>query len=146
MVGADVEFPRVPRRIATLRGIFHHYPLRGTVPQREFMHALIGDFGAAVPGNMQHEEQHIIIVAKSRIDFILHEVGLAAELRAQIRHLHRRAVFIFACVGNQVRLGFPFPAANKVQPGEFEKDDVCFVPIADMRISVSATKMAQNRT
>ena len=117
MVGADIEFPGVAGCVATLRGIFHHDPLRGTVPQRQFLHALIGDCGAAVPGKMQHEEQPVIIVAESRIDFILHDVGLAAELRTRVRYLHRFAVFIFAFVGNQVRLGFPFPAARKIQSG-----------------------------
>src|SRR4029453_8691639 len=58
-------------------------------------------------------EQPIIIVAESRIDFIFYQVGLAAELRTRVRHFHRRAVFIFAFVNNQVCLGLPFPAARK---------------------------------
>src|SRR5262252_10576770 len=99
VVGADVKLPGVAGRVTTFRWIFHYDPLCGTVAQRQFLRALISNGGAAVPGKMQHEEQPVIVVAKSRIDFVPHEVRLAAELRTRIRYLHRFAVAAFAFVG-----------------------------------------------
>src|SRR4029453_18666045 len=87
-------------------------------------------------------EQPIIIVAESRIYFIFCQVGLAAELRTRVRHFHRRAVFIFAFVGNQVCLGLPFPAARKES---FDVKGVAdFLDLAEGVESISLEHLLEN--
>src|SRR5580704_1812405 len=71
IVGADKEFPRIAGRVADIRGIFHYDPLGGTLPQWQFVLARIFDVRAAVPDNMEGEDQPILIVDESWIDFVL---------------------------------------------------------------------------
>src|SRR5436309_15031894 len=49
---------------------------------------------------MKGEEQPILIVDEGRVDFVLHDGRLAAELRAQVRKLHRLARLVFPLVGD----------------------------------------------
>src|SRR5664280_1996509 len=63
---------------------------------------------------MEREHQPIIIVDETRIDVVLHVRRLAAELRAQIRNLHRLAVLIFSLVGDLAGLGFPDPCSRDI--------------------------------
>jgi hypothetical protein len=53
------------------------------------VHARIFHFSGGVPAGMQRKEQPILIVVETRIDFILHVVRLAAELRAHVGNLYR---------------------------------------------------------
>jgi len=80
MVGIEVEFPSIAWVVATIRWVFHHYPLAGTLTQRQFLHSLISDSRAVVPGNMEREEQPVLIIKEIRIDSVLHDIGLGAEL------------------------------------------------------------------
>src|SRR5262249_57205629 len=56
MVGAEVDLPGVAGCVATIRGIFHHHPLAGTLPQGQLLRALVSDFGAGVPSYVKREE------------------------------------------------------------------------------------------
>src|SRR5262249_16422102 len=99
VVSADEEFPSVTGRVATLRRIFHDHPAGGTLPQREFMFARLCHFCAAVQRKMQGKEQPILIVEESRINFVLHDSGFVAELRAQVRQLYGFARLVLPLVG-----------------------------------------------
>src|SRR5439155_13411765 len=67
---------------------------------------------------MKGEEQPILIVDEGRVDFVLHDGRLAAELRAQVRKLHRLARLVFPLVGDLVGLGLPDPRSREFDPGE----------------------------
>ena len=99
VVCADEEFPSVAGCVATFGGIFHDDPGSGTFPQRQFLLARLLHVGAAVPGKMQGEEQPILIVEESRINFVLHDSGFVAELRAQVRQLYGFARLVLPLVG-----------------------------------------------
>src|SRR6516162_7470137 len=78
------------------------------------MLARLFHFGAAVPGKMQGEEQPILIVEESRINFVLHDSGLAAELRAQVCKLHGLTRLVFPLVGDLADLGLPDPRSRNL--------------------------------
>src|SRR5271169_4818233 len=68
---------------------------------------------------MEGEQKPIVIVDETRVD-LLHGIGLAAELGAQVRNVHRLAVLIFALERDLVGLGLPGPRATKFeQSGDF---------------------------
>src|SRR5437660_9414154 len=67
---------------------------------------------------MKGEEQPILIVDEGRVDFVLHDGRLAAELRAQVRKLHRLARLVFPLVGDLVGLWLPDPRSREFDPGE----------------------------
>jgi len=64
---------------------------------------------------MKREEQVVLIVDESRIDCVLHESGLAANLRAQVHKLHRLARLVFSLVGDPAGLGLPHPRSRKFE-------------------------------
>jgi len=49
VIGANEEFPSVAGVVATFRGIRHHDSFGRPLPQRQFVHARVFNFGAAVP-------------------------------------------------------------------------------------------------
>src|SRR5258708_13063418 len=61
---------------------------------------------------MQREEQPILIVEEKRIDLVLYDIALAAELRTLIGNLQRFAFLIFPLEGHRTGLGVPFPVAS----------------------------------
>ena len=63
---------------------------------------------------MEREQEPIIIVGETRIDFIFHDVGLAAELGAHVCDLDRFAVFILPLIGDLAGLGLPIPRAGNI--------------------------------
>jgi len=115
--------------------------LAGPLPQRQFVHARVFYFGAAVPDKMKREEQVILIVDESRIDLVLHDSGLAANLRAQVHKLHRLARLAFSLIGDPVGLGLPHPRSRKFERS-FRVEGV-----ADLGCSmVSALSLKECRT
>ena len=69
---------------------------------------------------MEGEQKPIIIVDESRLDFIFHIVGLAAELGACVGNLDRLAVFIRSFKGDFAGLGLPLPDVRKLEEsGDF---------------------------
>jgi hypothetical protein len=58
---------------------------------------------------MEGEDQPILIVHESWIDFVLHVGRLAVELRAQVGDLYGFAVLIFTFEGDLSGLRLPFP-------------------------------------
>src|SRR5215467_621258 len=90
------------------------------------MLARLFHFGAAVPGKMQGEEQPILIVEESRINFVLHDSRLAAELRAPVRKLHRLTLLVFPLIGDLVGLGLPDPTSRN-----FYLAQICVEGVAD---------------
>src|SRR5260221_12181581 len=61
---------------------------------------------------MQREEQPILIVEEKRIDLVLYDIALAAELRTLIGNLQRFAFLIFPLEGHRTGLRVPFPDAR----------------------------------
>lgn len=83
------------------------------------MHAPIDRGGAGVPVNMEGSDKPLIIVDESSINYVFHDVGLAAGLGAHIGDLDRLTVFALPFIGDLVSLGFPNPpgrsAANRAE-------------------------------
>src|SRR3989440_2050973 len=79
------------------------------------MPTLIGHSGAGVPISMEGEQKPIVIVDESRINFVFHRVGLAAEVGAHVASLDRLTVLILPLVGNLVGLGLPLPCVSKFE-------------------------------
>ena len=121
VVFTDVEIPGVAGRVtADFRGILHRNQLGRAGAHRQFLHALIGHAGALVPVSMEGEQSPIVIVDETRVDFVLHGVGLAAELGAHVGNLDRLAVFILALKGDLVGLGLPLPGVSSFEEsGDF---------------------------
>src|SRR6266478_3486121 len=112
-VRPDEKLPSISRRVtANLCGIFHRHSPRRTLPQWQFLHTQVFYIGAGVPVSMEGEQKPIVIVVETRIDFIFHGVGLAAELGAHI--------------GNLDGLGLPNPRA-----GEIHSRELCIPRVAD---------------
>ncbi len=64
---------------------------------------------------MEGEQKPVIIVDERRLDFVLHLVGLAGELRAVVRNLHRLAVFVRTLIGDFAGLGLPLPLVRRLE-------------------------------
>ena len=64
---------------------------------------------------MEWKDQPIVIVYESRFDFILHAVGLAAELRLDVTDLDWPTVFVLSFIRDLAALGFPFPLVSKFE-------------------------------
>src|SRR5229473_5197926 len=89
VVRPDVQIPSISRRVAAVR-IFYCHQLRRTLPQRQLLHAHLLHMGAwGVPINMEREKQPIIIVDEKPVNFALHDVGFAGELRLNKSNFHR---------------------------------------------------------
>src|SRR5215468_1437014 len=112
LVFADVELPGVAGRVATLRGVLHHDPSGGLFTDGHFLDALIGHRCPVVPGYVQREQQHIVIVDERRIDFVLYSIALATELVALIGNLDWFAFLIRSVVGDSVGFWFPHPGSG----------------------------------
>src|SRR5215470_8930020 len=67
---------------------------------------------------MEGKEQPILIVVETWIDFFLHVVRLAAELRAHVSNLHRIARLVFSLIGDPVGFGLPDPALRDFESGQ----------------------------
>src|ERR1700675_2092703 len=84
------------------------------------MHTLIGHGGAGVPVSMEGEQKPIVIVDESRLNFVFHGVGLAAELGAHVGNLHRLAVFVLSLIGDLAGFWLPLPRVSKFEEsGDF---------------------------
>src|SRR5947209_17517769 len=64
---------------------------------------------------MERKDQPIVIVDESRFDFVLHAVGLAAELRLDVTDLDRLTIFILSFIRDIAALGFPLPLVSKFE-------------------------------
>src|SRR5690349_3331430 len=73
---------------------------------------------------MKREEQPILIVDETGIDFFLHIFGLTADLRAYIGDLHRFARLVFSLEGDPVSLGFPSPTSVELESGNVQVEGV----------------------
>src|SRR5437764_3854806 len=73
---------------------------------------------------MKGEDQPILIVDETRIDFVLYSIALAIQLRALIGNLHRLAVLIFSFIGDLPGLGLPNPRMGDVHSGELYVEGV----------------------
>jgi len=58
---------------------------------------------------MEGEQKPIVIVEESRINFVFHDIGLAAKVGALVGNLDRLTVFILPLIRNLVGLGLPNP-------------------------------------
>src|ERR1700722_15361380 len=67
---------------------------------------------------MEWKPQPILIVVETRIDFILHVVRLAAELRTHVGNLYWIAVLVFSLIGDPVGFGLPDPALSDFESGK----------------------------
>src|SRR6516162_9765577 len=111
MIWADVELPSVTGRVAA-RCVFRHDLSRRSFPQRRFVHALIGH-RRAVPCEVQRQDQPVLIVDESRIDFLLYCIALALKLRALIRNLDWVALLILSFVSDRIGFWLPFPGSGR---------------------------------
>src|SRR5262249_33532912 len=91
---------------------------------RQLLHALVFHFGASVPAGMEGEDQPILIVDETRVDFFLYGVGLAAELGAHVGNLDRLTLFILSLEGDLAGLGLPDPGPRGFEPGEIYVEGV----------------------
>src|SRR6266498_243856 len=76
---------------------------------------------------MEGEQKPIIVVDESRLDLVLHLVGLAAELRAVVRDFNRLASLICTFKGNLAGLGLPLPLVRSFE----ESGDINTPGVAD---------------
>src|SRR6266403_1672775 len=77
----DVKIPSVSRRVATnLRRIFHRDKLRRTLSNRQFLLVLDRHIGAGVPVRVEREDEPIIVVHESGLNFVFHVGRRAVEL------------------------------------------------------------------
>ena len=121
VIFTDVKIPSVAGRVtAGFRGILHRDQRGRAGADRKSLRSFIGDSGAGVPACMEREQKPIIIVDESGLDLVLHEVGLAAQLRGHIGYFDRLAVFVRTRVGDFAGLGLPLPlVSNFEEPGYF---------------------------
>src|ERR1700751_519810 len=118
VVRSDVHLPSVAGTVtAALGRVCHENAPGGTPAHRQFVHARIFHFSGGVPTGMERKEQPILIVVETRIDFILHVVRLAAELRAHVGNLYRIACLVFSLIGDPVGFGLPDPALSDFESG-----------------------------
>src|SRR3954466_2574178 len=90
-------------RIAAGR-ILHRDLPGGTLSQRQLLHAGILHRGAGVPDEMEREQEPVLIVEETGIDFVLHDRALACELGARVRDLDGVAALVLPLVGDLVCL------------------------------------------
>src|SRR5437588_8600731 len=64
---------------------------------------------------MQREDQPIIVIDESRLNFVLHVGRRAVDLRPDISRLDRLAILIFSLVRDFASLGFPNPGTGEIQ-------------------------------
>src|SRR5262245_25726494 len=67
---------------------------------------------------MEGEQQPVVIVDESRINFVLHIVRLAGYLSAEICSLYWLTVFVFSFKRDFVGLGLPDPNARDIHAWE----------------------------
>ena len=80
VVFTDVEIPGVAGRVTAICGILHREQLGHAGAHWQVKLALIDRAGALVPIGMKRKQNPIVIVDEARVDFVLHGVGLGAEL------------------------------------------------------------------
>src|ERR1044072_7353987 len=67
---------------------------------------------------MERKQQPVVIVDERRIDFVLHIVRLAAQLRTQIGDLYGLTVLVFSVIGDLILLWLPNPGMRDIHPGK----------------------------
>src|SRR5580704_2644699 len=133
-IRSHVKIPSISRRVtASLRVVFHRHQRRRTWTYRQFLLGGLCHSGAGIPISMERENQPIIVVDESRLDFVFHVGWRAAELIPVVGDLYRLAVLIFSLVRDLPGLGFPSPGMRKIQ---FESRDDQVEGIAD-RVDLS---------
>jgi len=65
---------------------------------------------------MEGENQPILTIVETRINFFLHIFRLAAQLRPHIRNVHRIACLVFTFVGDAIGIGSQVPAREASNP------------------------------
>src|SRR5262249_53554519 len=126
VVVADVEIPGVAGGVTTIGGILHRNQLGRAVAQGQLLLALVLYIGARIPVSMKREQEPIIIVHESRIDFVLDGVGQAAKLRTDVCGLYGLAVLILSFIRDLPGLGLPNP-----RPGDIHARELYVEGVAD---------------
>src|SRR4051794_15099361 len=67
---------------------------------------------------MEREQQPVVIVDERRIDFVLHIIRLAVQLRTQIGDLYGLTVLIFSFIGDLILLWLPNPWMRDIHSGK----------------------------
>ena len=102
--GRDDQF-----RLHLLDDLLPHVVIRQrVVPLRQLFHALISDGCAFVPISMERENQPIVVVDESRLDFVFDRVRLI-RIKAHVADFDWLALFIFSFIGDLVGLRLPLP-------------------------------------
>src|SRR6185369_9331852 len=94
--------------------ILHGDQLGRAVALWQWFHTLITGGGAFVPVSMERKQQPVVIVDERRIDFVLHIVRLAVQLRTQIGDLYRLTALIFSFIGDLILLWLPNPGMREI--------------------------------
>ena len=116
VVFPDVEIPGVAGRVTASFGRILHLdqPSRPGA-DRQFLHAFVSHRRTGIPIGMEREQKPIIIVYESWFDFVLHLVGLAAELGTVVGDLNRLAVLILPFIRDLASLGLPLPDVSSFE-------------------------------
>src|SRR5262249_51651107 len=97
-----------------------YYMAGGTLPPWHFLHAFIFHAGPGVPDKVEWEDQPVLIVDETRVDFLLDVVRLAVQLRANVCGFYRLAFLIFSFVGDPIGFGLPYPRSGEFESGNVE--------------------------
>src|SRR6516162_4153152 len=67
---------------------------------------------------METQDEPVIVVDESRLNFIFYVGRRAVELRPIVGDLHWLAVFVLALVGDLAGLGLPLPGTGDLELGQ----------------------------